>query len=71
MIQYLTIQEAADRLRISKQTIYNKGPAMYGGQKIGGLWRFPEDKLGMPQEKPKEEYSGYIRAFPNKRKKAG
>lgn len=64
MLAYLTIQDVSQILQISKSTIYNNGPAQYGGIKIGGLWRFPDDKVGeacLP--KPKESPGVYTRRF--------
>lgn len=64
MTKYLTIKEVAQILRISTCTIYHNGPALYGGVKIGGLWRFPTDKVGAaPEPKKKEINTGYIRRF--------
>lgn len=68
MISYLTIKEVAQILRISEHTIYHNGPDLYGGVKIGGLWRFPSDKVGMaPEPKKKEINTGYTRRFGKKR----
>ena len=64
-MKHLTLQEVAKLLQIAPSTIYHNGPALYGGVKIGGLWRFPEDKIGIPPEKPKakEPNVGYVRRF--------
>lgn len=70
-MQYCTITEVAKRLSIAKTTIYHNGPSNYGGIKIGGAWRFPEDKIGINVEvKPKQINTGYTRRF-GKKEKAG
>lgn len=65
---YLTLREAAERLQIAPSTIYNNGPKYYGGQKIGGLWRFSEETLGsyIPKAKAPETVNTYTRRFPPK-----
>jgi hypothetical protein len=67
-MQYLTVAEVAERLSVAKSTIYHNGPANYGGVKIGGAWRFPEDKIGVgPEAKAKQINTGYVRRFGKKR----
>lgn len=63
-MQFFTITEVAKRLNIAKSTIYHNGPLNYGGIKIGGAWRFPEDKIGTgPEANPKPINTGYVRRF--------
>lgn len=63
-MQYCTITEVAKRLSIAKTTIYHNGPVNYGGIKIGGAWRFPEDKIGIsPEVKPNQVNAIYARRF--------
>ena len=70
-MQYYTIAEVAKRLNIAKTTIYHNGPPNYGGVKIGGAWRFPEDKIGIgPEVKLKQVNTGYTRRFGKKSKRA-
>jgi excisionase family DNA binding protein len=71
--RYYTISEVAKRLNIGKSTIYHNGPASYGGVKIGGSWRFPEDRIGVgPEAAPKQVNAGYVRRFgKNAGKKVG
>lgn len=67
-MQFCTISEVAKMLNIAKTTIYHNGPSNYGGIKIGGAWRFPEDKIGIELEtKPKQINSVYVRRFGKKR----
>lgn len=68
-LKFYTLEETAKILKISKWTIYANGPAQYGGLKMGALWRFREDKIGIPQVEQKPAQSGYIRRFPPKNKK--
>ena len=64
MVQYFTIAEVSERLSIARSTIYHNGPVNYGGIKVGGSWRFPEDKIGIgPDVKPKPINAGYTRRF--------
>ena len=68
-MQFRTIAEVAKMLNIAKTTIYHNGPPNYGGIKIGGAWRFPEDKIGIGSEaKPKQINTGYVRRFGKKEK---
>jgi hypothetical protein len=70
MTEFLTIREVSVILKISTQTIYNNGPAQYGGVKIGGFWRFPSVKIGIAPESIKREISsGYTRRFGKKKGK--
>ncbi|HHV63854.1 MAG TPA: helix-turn-helix domain-containing protein [Peptococcaceae bacterium] len=68
-MNYLTVKEVSKKLNIGISTIYHNGPAKYGGIKIGGSWRFPEDKIGLPFEPEKKINTGYMRRFG--KKKAG
>ena len=66
-MQFHTIAEVAKMLNIAKTTIYHNGPSNYGGIKIGGAWRFPEDKIGIgPDAKSKQINTGYVRRFGKK-----
>jgi len=63
-MQYYTLSQVAKKLNIGKSTIYHNGPLNYGGIKIGGSWRFPEDKIGIgPDADTKQINSGYVRRF--------
>lgn len=63
-MQYYTLSQVAEKLNIGKSTIYHNGPPNYGGVKIGGAWRFPEDKIGIgPDANPKQINLGYVRRF--------
>jgi len=66
MTEFLTIKEVSAALKISPRTIYNNGPAKYGGIKIGGSWRFPVNKIGTPFQLEKQINQGYVRRFGKK-----
>lgn len=69
-MHFYTLSEVSEILNISQSTIYHNGPANYGGVKIGGTWRFPEDKIGVGAEsKPKQINAGYKRKFSKKSKR--
>lgn len=54
-VQYLTPQEVADRLRVTRRTVYAwLTSGKLRGQQIGKGWRIPAQALGTTMEQQKE-----------------
>lgn len=45
---WLSVKQAASKLGVSKDVVYEHAEEL-GGRKVGGIWRFPPDLRSLPE----------------------